>query len=210
MGKKLVEAFKTYLDQNVTIDKIRKLTDAVLEAADDANAEHPASSSGKYHPVSDMGPGGNVRHAKLVAEIAKVMMRADEFFDDKRNWELTVVSCVLHDICKYDSTKDVSHTQFEHPILAAELIKKVGAELKEKENDEVYINMAYVIALNVETHMGRWNTSKYSDIELPRPKNDVQKLVQLADLISANKELPLTMFAYAEEAEKELKNIDGK
>lgn len=203
MGKKLVETLKPYLEENLTIDKILNFTLAVLEKADDANAENPASSTGKYHPISDMGPGGNIRHSMLVAEIAKVMMRADPFFDDKRNWELTVASAILHDICKY-SSDDVSHTHFDHPVLAAKLIKEVGNELKNEE--PIYASLAFVIAQNVETHMGRWNTSKYYNGELPKPQNDVQKLIHLADLISANKELPILIETMIKQAQEELAN----
>ena len=203
MGKKLVETLKPYLEENLTIDKILNFTLAVLEKADDANAENPASSTGKYHPISDMGPGGNIRHSMLVAEIAKVMMRADPFFDDKRNWELTVASAILHDICKY-SSDDVSHTHFDHPVLAANLIKKVGDELKNEE--PIYASLAFVIAQNVETHMGRWNTSKYYNGELPKPQNEVQKLIHLADLISANKELPILIETMTKQAQEELAN----
>lgn len=203
MGVKLVDAFSYWIDKNITIGKIKKLMLEVLNKADDANAENPASATGKYHPISDQGPGGNVRHSILVAEIAKAMMKADSFYDDKRNWELTVASALLHDICKY-SSNDVSHTHFEHPILAAKLINEVGCKLKDE--DPIYVSMAYVIAQNIETHMGRWNTSKYYNGELPKPQNDTQKLIHLADLIAANKELPVMIKTMTKQAQEELAN----
>lgn len=204
MGKKLVDAFSSWIDQNITFDKIKKLMLAVLDCADDANAENAASSTGKYHPLSDQGPGGNVRHSILAAEIAKILMRADPFYDDRRNWELTAASALLHDICKY-SSDDVSHTHFEHPVLAAQLIHDVGDSLKEE--DPIYVSIAFVIAQNIETHMGRWNKSAYYNGELPKPQNDTQKLIHLADLIAANKELPVMIEAMTKAAQEE---IDAK
>ena len=168
MGSKLVNIYKDYIDREFKNETIKKFVNAVLEKADDANAENPASSSGKYHPISDMGPGGNVRHSILVAEIAKVMMRAYLMYDDENNRELMVASAILHDVCKYNSN-DTSHTQFEHPVLAAKLISDVGYDLSKENTD--YVNIAFVISTNVSTHMGRWNTSKYSkeDASFSRP-----------------------------------------
>ena len=62
-----------------------------------------------------------------------------------------------------------------------------------------------MIAEDVETHMGRWNTSKYYDGALPLPETLPQKVVHIADLVSANKELPITMDKFTKEAEEELK-----
>ena len=39
----------------------------------------------------------------------------------------------------------------------------------------------------VESHMGKWNTSKYSDVVLPIPSNPIQYMVHLADCISSKK-----------------------
>lgn len=205
MGNKLIKAFEPWLNENVTIPAIKTLAIKVLESADDSNAENPASSSGKYHPTSDMGPGGNVRHSILVAEITKVIMRAYEMFDDKRFYEATAVAGLLHDICKYKS-EDASHTQFDHPVAAAKLIREIGKRLgQENGKDGVFEGLANMIAEDVETHMGRWNTSKYYDGALPLPENLPQKVVHIADLVSANKELPITMDKFTKEAEEELK-----
>ena len=48
MGNKLIKAFEPWLNENVTIPAIKTLAIKVLESADDANAENPASSSGKW------------------------------------------------------------------------------------------------------------------------------------------------------------------
>ena len=202
MGNKLVNIYKDYIDREFKNETIKKFVNAVLEKADDANAENPASSSGKYHPISDMGPGGNVRHSILVAEITKVMMRAYPIYDDENNRELMVASAILHDVCKYNSN-DMSHTQFEHPVLAAKLISDVGHDLSKENTD--YANIAFVISTNVATHMGRWNTSKYSKEELPQPTDLSQKLLHLADLVSANKELPNTIKIFTDTALEEIK-----
>ena len=137
----------------------------------------------------------------LVAEIAKIMMRADPYYDEEFHREIVIASCILHDICKYKS-EDTSHTQFEHATLAADLVSETGKENKD------YALISFLIAKNVATHMGRWNTSKYSSVELPKPHDEEQKLIHLADLISANKDLPNIINLFTKAAEEEMK--DGK
>jgi hypothetical protein len=198
--KKLLEKLGDYAKKMIKSGEVLNLTLAVLEAADDANAENPASSSGKYHPVSDLGPGGNVRHTVIVTEIAQILMNSHQTFDDPRMRDIVTASCILHDVCKYDSA-DTSHTQFDHPILAANLIREIGGNLGGTE-----ARVADLVAANVNTHMGRFTTSKKAPtVKLEEPKDLSQWIVHYADIISANRELPLTIKRLTEEAEEELK-----
>lgn len=198
--KKLLEKLGDYAKKIIKSEEVLNLTLAVLEAADDANAENPASSSGKYHPISDLGPGGNVRHTIIVTEIAQILMNSHQTFDDQRMRDIVTASCILHDVCKYDSA-DTSHTQFDHPILAANLIRKIGGNLGKTE-----ARIAEIVAANVNTHMGRFTTSKKAPtVKLEEPKDLSQWIVHYADIISANRELPLTIKRLTEEAEEELK-----
>lgn len=198
--KKLLEKLGDYAKKIIKSEEVLNLTLAVLEAADDANAENPASSSGKYHPISDLGPGGNVRHTVIVTEIAQILMNSHQTFDDQRMRDIVTASCILHDVCKYDSA-DTSHTQFDHPILAANLIRKVGGNLGGTE-----ARVADLVAANVNTHMGRFTTSKKAPtVKLEEPKDLSQWIVHYADIVSANRELPLTIKRLTEEAEEELK-----
>ena len=198
--KKLLEKLGDYAKKMIKSEEVLNLTLAVLEAADDANAENPASSSGKYHPVSDLGPGGNVRHTIIVTEIAQILMNSHQMFDDQRMRDIVTASCILHDVCKYDSA-DTSHTQFDHPILAANLIREIGGNLGKTE-----ARIAEIVAANVNTHMGRFTTSrKAPTVRLEEPKDLSQWIVHYADIISANRELPLTIKRLTEKAEEELK-----
>ena len=54
------------------------------------------------------------------------------------------------------------------------------------------------IADNVESHMSRFGGAA------PRPKTIGQYIVSFADLVSANKELPIMMNEFKEQAEAEL------
>ena len=55
------------------------------------------------------------------------------------------------------------------------------------------------IARAVASHMGKWTTSKYSDVVLPRPKTDIQKCVHLCDYLASRKHLIFDFDVYAEE-----------
>ena len=44
-----------------------------------------------------------------------------------------------------------------------------------------------VVAAAVESHMGEWNKSNYSDIELALPITKAQKIVHLSDMLSSKK-----------------------
>ena len=57
------------------------------------------------------------------------------------------------------------------------------------------------IANAVASHMGKWNTSTYSDDILPVPETDIQKCVHLCDYLASRKHLIFDFDVYAEELE---------
>lgn len=205
MGKKLVEAYDAYLRSNIKTVGIYTLCRRVLEKGDDLNATEPASSSGKYHPIADLGEGGLVRHSIMVAEVAKILMRSRPLYDNEFDHDVVVISAVLHDVCKYEMPHDGSkvHTNFTHPTKAAELIKIAGEELSKEDPNFNYIETSVRVAKNVMSHMSRWNTSKYAPgVELPQVEDEEQRIISDSDLIAANATLPETMNTLREMAIK--------
>ena len=205
MGKKLVEAYDAYLRSNIKTVGIYTLCRRVLEKGDDLNATEPASSSGKYHPIADLGEGGLVRHSIMVAEVAKILMRSRPLYDNEFDHDVVVISAVLHDVCKYEMPHDGSkvHTNFTHPTKAAELIKIAGEELSKEDPNFNYIETSVRVAKNVMSHMSRWNTSKYAfGVKLPQVEDEEQRIISDSDLIAANATLPETMNTFREMAIK--------
>ena len=43
----------------------------------------------------------------------------------------------------------------------------------------------------IATHMGQWNTARYSKVELSKPKNKYQKFVHLCDYLASRKFLEM-------------------
>lgn len=97
--------------------------------------------------------------------------------------DLIILSLILHDGLKQGDGNG-KRTVFDHPILAANFVKRCNFEsqLLTDEQEAFVVNA-------IESHMGQWNTSKYSKVELPKPKNKFQKYVHLCDYLASRKYL---------------------
>lgn len=143
----------------------------------------PASSSGKYHPSYALGDGGLVRHTKAAVSIAHELFNLEMFPFTNDEQDLIIVSLILHDGLKQGDGNG-KRTVFDHPIFAANFVKRCNIESQLlTDEQEVFVVNA------IESHMGQWNTSKYSKVELPKPKNKFQKYVHLCDYLASRKYL---------------------
>ena len=156
-----------------------------------------ASSTGKHHPEYALGEGGLARHSLMVYRWLKMLLEANE--QDMRDFVPgMVLACLFHDCCKrgMPDKVDLEHTKFEHPLFAAKFILD-RAEKFAKENQNFFEtsiededafkhNIAAAVSCTA-THMGRFNTSKHSEVVLPRPKTAIQYMVHLSDYIASRK-----------------------
>lgn len=148
----------------------------------------PASSTGKYHPDQDAGEGGLVRHSRMVTEVAIALMNL-EMWAQLKPWEDEIyAACLIHDSWKLgDTVKEYvagkTYSKHDHPLVAsrkfAEFISKYPGKTPTLEGQ------CEVICSCVETHMGQWNTNKYSPVELKKPITPTQKFVHLCDYIAS-------------------------
>lgn len=143
----------------------------------------PASSTGKYHPKYSLGEGGLLRHTKSAIRIANELFGIYKFPDKTK--DLIIFSLLLHDSVK-KGIKESKYSLFDHPLLASEFIKDNQKELKINEED---INF---ICDCISSHMGRFNTSDYSDVILPIPKTPEQKFVHMCDYLASRKVILLS------------------
>lgn len=142
----------------------------------------PASSSGKYHPNYALEKGGLVRHTKAAVRIAFELLKNNAIGDTftSKEKDLIIFSILLHDGLKGGLTKE-EHTVFEHSLLMVDFIKKNSSILTlNKEDIDLVTSM-------IGSHMGEWNTNKYSKIVLPLPTNKYQKFVHMCDYLASRK-----------------------
>ena len=155
----------------------------------------PASATGKFHPEHDQGEGGLARHSLMVFRWLKTLLEANE--QDMSEYEPGMcLAALFHDCMKRGKGDASDHTLFEHPILAAKFVMdeserflKENKEFIESTSDdeESFKQDIAVAASCIQTHMGKWNTSKYSEVVLPKPRTPMQYMVHLADYCSSRK-----------------------
>ena len=147
----------------------------------------PASSSGKYHPMSDLGEGGLIRHIKGVFYLGYDMLNLEQnaHLFTQREKDMILIAIILHDSWKCgNGTENRVHTVVEHPMLAAAWV----------EEDEIFDNVIsfedrIFIGACIASHSGQWNTNRKGEEILPKPINDCQKFVHLCDYIASRRYL---------------------
>lgn len=163
-------------------DRLKEAAVYFINLLPDYFFEIPASSTGKYHPEFAASEGGLVKHTKVAVRMADTLISTktigDTFTDDEK--DLILISLILHDGLKEGLVKE-KFTRFDHPVLMAKLIEEnyKNSTLTELE--------AKIIASNIASHMGEWNSSNYSSVVLPTPKNKYQRMVHMCDLLASRK-----------------------
>lgn len=171
------EVFNTEI--NYIIDKdIKESAITLINTIPDYFFKVEAASTGKYHPKFALGEGGLVRHTKAVAKIAYELFGIYKF--DERKKDLIILSCIMHDSLKKGIIES-KYTLFDHPILAANYIKNSSQDLKLTKEDIDFVCGC------IASHMGKWNTSEYSDVVLPLPVTPEQKFVHMCDYLASRK-----------------------
>ena len=140
-----------------------------------------ASSSGKYHPKYTLGEGGLVRHTKAAVQIAETLLGLEQNHSLNFYHDEIIVALIVHDTFKH-GIRDMGHTVFNHPNISAKFFKEF-AEKKEYKN----LNQIDMISDLVRSHMGQWNTSKYSSVVLDKPFTEEQKFVHMCDYLASRR-----------------------
>ena len=139
----------------------------------------PASSTGKYHPSYATGEGGLLRHTKAAVRMAHELFGIYKFPNHTK--DLIIMALVLHDSVKKGYEKEERYTRFDHPLVAVDFLKSHSKELSISKDDIDFISSC------IASHMGRFNTSEYSDIILPIPKTPEEKFVHMCDYLASRK-----------------------
>ena len=143
----------------ITNDNIRDFVSCVLDNLPDYFRHIGASTSGKYHPAYTIGEGGLIRHTKAAVAIAQDLFRADFYNFTDTDKDIVTSALILHDGLKCGMWED--RTAFNHPLLMKDFIMKKYNEYSGCRED--CLTDITEIANAVASHMGKWNTSTYSD-----------------------------------------------
>lgn len=171
------EVFKKELSYIVD-EEIRESLSIMIDKIPDYFFTIPAASTGKYHPLYAQGDGGLVRHTKAAIRMAYELYGIYKF--SPRVKDLIIVSLLLHDSVKKGEVES-KYTLFDHPLVAAEFLRKYAGELKMTKEDIDFVCDC------ISSHMGKFNTSDYSDVILPLPKTPEQKFVHMCDYLASRK-----------------------
>lgn len=146
----------------------------------------PGSSSGKWHPSTDLGEGGLMRHQIAVARFCnfKLDLEQNQKKFDSRQRDCLRIACLCHDGRK-SGEDDCGHTIFEHPRLMFAAVKEMERKFP------ILIDEIDTIANCIDTHMGSWNTNKKSELTLPKPETLMQEFVHECDYLASRKDVEM-------------------
>lgn len=188
-------------------EDIKELTVKMIDDIPDYFFDIGASSTGKYHPQYALGDLGLARHTvalcKFMNHIFTIEQNKAKFSPRER--DLLRMAGIMHDSRKSGEADNKSrYTVFDHPILAANAIRKFKGVVPSVSDDE--IEMA---AKACECHMGEWNTDKRSSVVLPKPSDKCGELLHLCDYLASRKDIEV-LFDNAPNAKPEVKLEDYK
>jgi len=158
-------------------DSIREFARLCVSAAPDYFfLDCPASSTGKYHPISELGPDGTILHTKKVITVAYELCRG---LQCEENRDEIIAACLIHDLIKQGWTRS-GHTTKTHPALGADLVEQV-------QNDtQILDDRSYNVIRNaVGYHYGPWSINPWK-----KDLNDYTKeelCVYISDYIASKR-----------------------
>lgn len=161
-------------------EDLRKFATYCMEKVPEYFFKVAASSTGKYHPAYTLGEGGLVRHVKAAVKIAESLLELEQ--NKNLDHDVIMFALIFHDCLKHGK-QDSGHTEFLHPKLAADFIWDSFCDYSDREK----IMGIDDICDCIDSHMGEWNTNKYTDEILETPLTDNEKFVHMCDYLASRK-----------------------
>ena len=191
--------------ETIQDDEIRTFAYVLVDNLPSYIWEVGASSTGKYHPAYSLGQGGLMRHQIAVVRFLNFFFELEQYNTKftSREMDLMRVAGLVHDGRKSGEQTDYEKskfTKFDHPIQMANVIRGYDGQYLTHHDIEF---MAHCI----ESHMGQWSTDRKSKAELPKPMDEYQQFVHLADYLASRKDLTMA-FDEVAQPKAELPNVD--
>ena len=191
--------------ETIQDDEIRTFAYVLVDNLPSYIWEVGASSTGKYHPAYSLGHGGLMRHQIAVVRFLNFFFELEQYNTKftSREMDLMRVAGLVHDGRKSGEQLDYEKskfTKFDHPMQMANVIRSYDGQFLSHDDLEF---MAHC----VESHMGQWNTDRKSKMILPKPMDEYQYFVHLADYLASRKDLTMA-FEGCEQPKAELPDIN--
>lgn len=173
-----LELFKDELDLLMK-EEVKEFTKACIKHAPDyVFHDCPSSSTGKYHPIEELGPDGTIIHTKKVFALAYELSRG---LDCENHRDEICAAALLHDLAKQGEVR-VGTTIREHPQIMAGIVSKVyNNGFRDKINKESFL----IIYHGVFYHYGPWTEES---VKKPLYKFSHEELaVYLADYVCSKR-----------------------
>lgn len=147
------ETFKEEMDL-IFDESIKEFTRlCVISAPDYFFLDCPASSTGKYHPLDELGHDGTIIHTKKVVTLAYELCRG---LNCEGSRDEIISACIIHDLRKKGEVNSTGHTLKNHPDLGAKLVEQVQNET------QILTDRSYNIIRNsVGFHYGPWSSKNW-------------------------------------------------
>jgi len=145
--------FKNELDLIVNLAIREFVEECLRQAPDYVFVDCPSSSSGKYHPIEELGPDGTILHTKKVFALAYELSRG---LDCEQYRDEICAAALLHDMAKQGMTRS-GHTIKTHPQVMA---KQVADVYKEKFTKKLDRESALKIYYGIFYHYGPWSNGE--------------------------------------------------
>lgn len=191
--------------ETIQDDEIRTFAYVLVDNLPSYIWEVGASSTGKYHPAYSLGQGGLMRHQIAVVRFLNFFFELEQYNTKftSREMDLMRVAGLVHDGRKSGEQTDYERskfTKFDHPIQMANVIRSYDGQFLTHDDIEF---MAHCI----ESHMGQWSTDRKSTMVLPKPIDEYQQFVHLADYLASRKDLTMA-FDMTESPKVELPDVN--
>lgn len=175
------ERIKLFKNELVLITD-KRITDFVKEciriAPDYVFYDCPSSSSGKYHPIDELGGDGTIIHTKRVFTLAYDYAR---MLDVEHHRNEICAAALLHDLAK-QGLEQSGHTVSNHPQIMANLIADVYNSSFKNKLDKNSANLIYRCVCH---HYGPWSGK---DIKKPMTEYSMEELaVYVADYTASKR-----------------------
>lgn len=180
--EKKLSYFKNELNY-IKEENLKKFLEVAIENMEDYVFTREASSTGKYHPLSDLGEGGLLRHIKTVFYLGVELLKLEHYQDifTEHEQDLLLISLLLHDAKKYGDNEERKHTKVELSLLCGNWLASEIFEGIISEEDR------QIICDCILAHSGQWNTNKKGEEILPKPIDKRTFFVHLCDYIASRR-----------------------